>query len=302
MQRRNRQSLGHLARHHQHREVGIGGLGQLQSRERIETRHVVVGHHRVDRPPLERPTHASFVLDPLGPQRRAVTRQRSGQQVKVEFGILDDQQTDRGSFAGGDDGEAHVPGFWLISGDLRASSGLYSEGQTPRLARANCPRFARFFPESVTATVIDTSRAGSNSPDNQPMTSDAVNLTPHDRAGLGAAQECALIEADLERLKALINDASERLLVSFNQVAAVLPALAVTDTQRAQVIEAVHAAVTALQFQDMATQLTGHAQLRLSVLEERLRSLSDEAARGLQMGHTHPVRQVEMTAGSIDLF
>jgi hypothetical protein len=134
------------------------------------------------------------------------------------------------------------------------------------------------------------------------MTSDSIDRAPRDQAGLGAAQECALIEADLERLKALINDAGERLLISFNQVASVLPTLAVTEVQRTQVIEAVHAAVTALQFQDMATQLTGHAQGRLSVLEERLRCLSDEAARGLQMTHPHPVRQVEMKAGSIDLF
>ncbi len=133
------------------------------------------------------------------------------------------------------------------------------------------------------------------------MTSDAVDLPPRDQAGLDAAQECALIEADLERLKSLINDAGERLLISFNQVAAVLPALAVADPQRTQVIEAVYAAVTALQFQDMATQLTGHAQRRLSVLEECLRSMS-AGAHGLQMAHPHPVRQVEMSAGSIDLF
>jgi hypothetical protein len=133
------------------------------------------------------------------------------------------------------------------------------------------------------------------------MTSNAVDSSARDRAGLGAAQECALIEADLERLKALINDAGERLLVSFNQVAALVPALSADETQRAQVDQAVNAAVTALQFQDMATQLTGHAQRRLSVLEERLRSLSDEAARGLQT-MPQPVRQVEMTAGSIDLF
>ena len=135
------------------------------------------------------------------------------------------------------------------------------------------------------------------------MTSDAADLPPRDQtAGLDAAQECALIEADLERLKSLINDAGDRLLISFNQVAAVLPALASTEAQRSQVIEAVHAAVTALQFQDMATQLTGHAQRRLSVLEERLRTLSGQAARGVQMAHPHPVRQVEMSAGSIDLF
>jgi hypothetical protein len=134
------------------------------------------------------------------------------------------------------------------------------------------------------------------------MPSDAFDLPPRELAGLGAAQECALIEADLERLKLLINDAGERLMISFNQVASMLPGMQFDATQRARVDDAVRAAVTALQFQDMATQLTGHAQHRLSVLEERLRSLSDEAARGLQFVQSHPVRQMEMTAGSIDLF
>ncbi|HEY4038302.1 MAG TPA: hypothetical protein VGM15_05730 [Burkholderiaceae bacterium] len=132
------------------------------------------------------------------------------------------------------------------------------------------------------------------------MTFDAVNLTTRDQGGFDAAQECARIEADLERLKSLINDAGDRLLVSFNQIAAVLPGLASADTQRQQVSDAVHAAVTALQFQDMATQLTEHAQRRLSVLEERLRL--EQAPQGLQIVHPHPVRQVEMTAGSVDLF
>src|SRR5882757_820310 len=134
------------------------------------------------------------------------------------------------------------------------------------------------------------------------MPSDAVDLPPREQAGLGAAQECALIDADLERLKSLINDAGERLMISFNQVASMLPGMSFDAAQRARVDEAVRVAVTALQFQDVATQLTGHAQRRLSVLEERLRSLSDEAARGLQFVQSHPVRQVEMSAGSIDLF
>ena len=129
-----------------------------------------------------------------------------------------------------------------------------------------------------------------------------MNLPPREQAGLGVAQECALIEADLERLKSLINDAGERLMISFNQVASMLPGMSFDDSQRALVDQAVRAAVTALQFQDMATQLTGHAQRRLSVLEERLRTLSDEAAREMQLIQPHPVRQVEMTAGSIDLF
>jgi len=134
------------------------------------------------------------------------------------------------------------------------------------------------------------------------MNSDAVENQSRDQAGLGAAQECALIEADLERLKSLINDAGDRLLESFNRVAAMLPELSGDDAQRSQVDQAVRAAVTALQFQDMATQLTGHAQRRLSVLEERLRCLSGEAARSLDAGPAHPVRQVEMSAGAIDLF
>ena len=52
----------------------------------------------------------------------------------------------------------------------------------------------------------------------------------------------------------------------------------------------------------MATQLTGHAQRRLLVLEEQLRGLNGEAGCDLTSLASHPVRQVEMSAGSIDLF
>jgi len=134
------------------------------------------------------------------------------------------------------------------------------------------------------------------------MTSDAVERAPHGRSGLDPAEECKRIESDLERLKALIHDAGERLLLSFNEVAALLPELASTGEQRARVIESLHAAVTALQFQDMATQLTEHAQRRLSSLEERLRSESARTVDGAQSHPPHPVRQLGMTAGSIDLF
>src|ERR1700756_4966751 len=114
------------------------------------------------------------------------------------------------------------------------------------------------------------------------MTSDSVERALHCPSGVDPAEECKRIESDLERLKALIQDAGERLLLSFNQVAALLPELAATAEQRARVIESVHAAVTALQFQDMATQLTEHAQRRLAGLEDRLRSESALAADGAQ--------------------
>jgi len=135
-----------------------------------------------------------------------------------------------------------------------------------------------------------------------PSTSANVEDPPRERVGEGAAHECALIEADLERLKALICDAGDRLLVSFNQVAATLPELTGDTAHLSQLDEAVRAAVTALQFQDMATQLTGHAQRRLLVLEEQLRGLNGEAGCDLTSLASHPVRQVEMSAGSIDLF
>ena len=128
----------------------------------------------------------------------------------------------------------------------------------------------------------------------------AIDHSPRERAGVGAAQECALIEADLERLKALICDAGDRLLVSFNEMAAALPELSGDRDRLSRLDDAVRAAVTALQFQDMATQLTGHAQRRLLVLEEHLRGMNGGGA--LAALPSHPVRQVEMSAGSIDLF
>jgi len=71
--------------------------------------------------------------------------------------------------------------------------------------------------------------------------------------------------------------------------------------QRSQIEQALHAAVAALQVQDMAAQLTGHAQLRLSVREEHLRRLNGDAC-SLETAAAHTVRQAQMCAGSVGLF
>jgi len=59
----------------------VGCLGQLQRRERIEARHVVVGQHRVNRPALERLPHAASSSTRLacsgGPSRASVAVSRS---------------------------------------------------------------------------------------------------------------------------------------------------------------------------------------------------------------------------------
>jgi hypothetical protein len=129
-----------------------------------------------------------------------------------------------------------------------------------------------------------------------------TNLTA-DRAGSTAARECAAIARDLERLTALIADAGDKLLVSFNRVSEIAPRVDAQPGDRAALAGAIGSAVTALQFQDMATQLTQHAQRRLVKLEQALSTLAAEAHDPLDAPtRMQPVRQTGMGAGSIDLF
>jgi len=134
------------------------------------------------------------------------------------------------------------------------------------------------------------------------MTTNNTNQDPHPEVGRTAAQECAAIERDLERLKTLVNDAAGRLLGSFNEFASLEQQASRNSDERRRIESAIGVAVTALQFQDMATQLTGHAQRRLAALETSLRSLYGEAVGNGLLDHHTPVRQAEMSAGSVDLF
>ncbi len=132
-----------------------------------------------------------------------------------------------------------------------------------------------------------------------------TNPAPVEQAmdgGRTAAQECAAIEADLERLKALVNDAAGRLLGSFNEFVDLEQGIARRHEEQARVKAALANAVTALQFHDMATQLTGHAQRRLLALENCLRMMSSDDKGGALFEPAQPVRQAEMSAGSVDLF
>lgn len=126
---------------------------------------------------------------------------------------------------------------------------------------------------------------------------------PTGAAEHAAARECAAIAADLERLKTLIAEAGDRLAASFAVIGEVVPRTAGDESRRRRVEQAVAVAVTALQFQDMATQLTQHAQNRLAVLQACLKTLSDgEADPLLATTRMQPVRQAGMGAGSIELF
>jgi hypothetical protein len=115
---------------------------------------------------------------------------------------------------------------------------------------------------------------------------------------------------DLARLDGLLAHTMENLMERFTQASANL-----TNSELAgsvaldEVRSALHAAVTELQFQDMASQLIGHTSKILQGCAYRLASES--------MGHEdgeavpfveevperpNPVTQDEMDAGSIELF
>src|SRR5262249_33078379 len=125
------------------------------------------------------------------------------------------------------------------------------------------------------------------------------NLDAHDAATTvqRTALECEAIIADLERLKMMITDAGDRLLLSFNEVGALASQKTRSEDDERRLAHAVANAVTALQFQDMANQLTSHAQRRLNSLQKALSTLADGVDPLLANSRLQPVRQAGMGAG-----
>ena len=115
---------------------------------------------------------------------------------------------------------------------------------------------------------------------------------------------------DLNRLDGLLTHAMENLMQRFTSASADLadPSLQAVK-ELAGVRMALHAAVTELQFQDMASQLIGHTSKILQGCAYRLAS----EAMGYEDGEAvpfvedvperpNPVTQDEMQAGSVELF
>jgi hypothetical protein len=92
---------------------------------------------------------------------------------------------------------------------------------------------------------------------------------------------------DLERLQTLLADACDTLLARFSGASA---ALRSTPPARDAALHELGAAVTALQFQDLAQQLIAHTQRRLA-----------RCAPGAE-GAPNPVTQGGVAAGAVDLF
>ena len=141
----------------------------------------------------------------------------------------------------------------------------------------------------------------------------------HHHAGFGIAHADQSIGIDFvslidERLQRLLDDACEALSTHFfgasslvDQMRERLPEARDQDALQ-QLMLHLAGAITALQFQDMSTQLIAHTS-------QRLRNCSDQLARdtfgddedGMAVVETAPLRpnpvtQDEMDAGSIELF
>lgn len=117
---------------------------------------------------------------------------------------------------------------------------------------------------------------------------------------------------DLHRLEGLLSHATDNLLERFGVANATLTEAVVGDSpELAAVRTALRAAVTELQFQDMASQLIWHTTKVLQGCAFKLaaETMGDdedgvEAAPFEEMApdRPNPVTQSEMEAGSIDLF
>lgn len=136
---------------------------------------------------------------------------------------------------------------------------------------------------------------------------------PPDAAALLAAAELQddLMSAshDLDRLQTLLADACDALMARFHGAHAHLAELqAIENPAFAPVAQHLASAVTALQFQDMASQLIAHTSRRLRSCADRIARDAlgeDEAGAAVVEGaplRPNPVTQDEMDAGSIELF
>jgi len=121
---------------------------------------------------------------------------------------------------------------------------------------------------------------------------------------------------DLERLQRLLSDACDSLMVHFYGASGELSSLqqagsgpgGAAQPQLQAALQHMAGAITAMQFQDMASQLVAHTTRRLRNCADRLAA---DAFAGDEDGgaiveeaplRPNPVTQDEMDAGSIELF
>jgi len=144
-------------------------------------------------------------------------------------------------------------------------------------------------------------------PDMSLTPQDPLALPPGDSVSLLAAAELQdhlmVASNDLERLQRLLDDASQSLMGHFTMATGHIEAGALQDARLV-----IGGAITALQFQDMASQLITHTTRRLRNCVDRIaRDTMGDDEDGITLVEEAPLRpnpvtQDEMDAGSIELF
>jgi hypothetical protein len=149
------------------------------------------------------------------------------------------------------------------------------------------------------------------------LAQDALTPAPDGSLSLRMAadlQDHLLVASnDLERLQRLLDDAAQALLGHFTHATQrIEAALQAIEGEAHAIHEARHSlggAITALQFQDMASQLITHTSRRLRSCADRLArdAMGEDDEDGAAVveeppQRPNPVTQDEMDAGSIELF
>lgn len=119
---------------------------------------------------------------------------------------------------------------------------------------------------------------------------------------------------DLDRLQTLLAHACDELMLGFHgaterirEITEAAPGEVGSSELFSSVIEQLGGAITALQFQDMASQLIAHTHRRLRSCADRLARETmgdDDGPAVVEEGplNPNPVTQDEMDAGSVELF
>ncbi|WP_232351681.1 hypothetical protein [Inhella proteolytica] len=161
-----------------------------------------------------------------------------------------------------------------------------------------------------------------NEPTDAPLDAEVVGSPAEEaRFTLLAAAEIQdhlmSVTNDLERLQRLLDDAGEALSVNFFGASAEVQSLAqrvngggaLTPGEFAEALQFIAGAITALQFQDMSTQLIAHTSQRLRACADKLAreafGSDDEDGDALVIeapNRPNPVTQDEVDAGSVELF
>jgi hypothetical protein len=152
------------------------------------------------------------------------------------------------------------------------------------------------------------------------MLSTDIATAPADGLPLLAAAEVQddllVASNDLDRLQRLLTDASDALIGHFYAASDQLRELKALSAERPEfdtpqlqrTMEHVAGAITAMQFQDLASQLVAHTGRRLRGCADRLARVAmgdDEDGEAVVEEaplRPNPVTQDEMDAGSIELF